>query len=223
MCLHLFRHLSRVKIRYSRLSCLFWKQTRPLTEVEKIQLRDSFIGVHFDEALEQSFYSYWREITFSKNEWITEAGYTEPYFYYVLEGVQAIYFIDRRGEKVVLGFSYAGDYSGAYESFLHQQPSDLFVEALLPTRLLAIKYADYQKLFELSPDFNKWSRLFLERILIGRGKREIELINLTAKERYTKFMRRCPEILHQIPQKYLAAYLNMTPETFSRFRSTVRY
>lgn len=89
--------------------------------------------------------------------------------------------------------------------------------------MLAIKKTDYEHLFELSPDFNKWSRLFLERILIGRGKREVELINLSAEERYVRFMRRCPEILHQIPQKYLAAYLDMTPETFSRFRSTVRY
>ena len=60
-------------------------------------------------------------------------------------------------------------------------------------------------------------------MLIGRGKREIELLTLSAEERYINFMRRCPKVLLQIPQKYLASYLNMKPETFSRLRASVDY
>lgn len=194
-----------------------------MTLTEFQQLKDSFHGVHFDAELEAEFYSLWEEKTYDKKEWITEAGRTESYFFYVLEGVQTVYLVNNKGEKIVIGFSYQGDFSGAYESFLIQEPSVLFVEALQPSRMLAINYTNYQKLFELSTDFNKWARLFLERILIGRGKREVELINLTAKERYINFMRRCPDVLHEIPQKYLASYLNMKPETFSRLRSSVRY
>lgn len=194
-----------------------------MTPAEFEQLKDSFHGVQFDAELEAEFYPLWEEKTYDKKEWITEAGRTESYFFYVLEGVQTVYFVNNKGEKVVIGFSYQGDFSGAYESFLIQEPSVLFVEALQPSRMLAISYTNYQKLFELSTDFNKWARLFLERILVGRGKREVELINLTAKERYINFMRRCPDVLHEIPQKYLASYLNMKPETFSRLRSSVRY
>lgn len=194
-----------------------------MTPSEFQQLKDSFHGVHFNVDLEAEFYPLWEEKTYDKKEWITEAGRTESYFFYVLEGVQTVYFVNNKGEKVVIGFSYQGDFSGAYESLLNQEPSVLFVEALQPSRVLAINYTNYQKLFELSTDFNKWARLFLERILIGRGKREVELINLTAKERYINFMRRCPDVLHEIPQKYLASYLNMKPETYSRLRSSVRY
>lgn len=194
-----------------------------MTPTEFQQLKDSFRGVHFDAELEVQFYDLWEEKTYEKKQWITEAGRTESYFFYVLEGVQTVYFINNKGEKVVIGFSYQGDFSGAYESFLMQAPSVLFVEALQPSRMLAISYTNYQKLFDLSADFNKWARLFLEGILIGRGKREVELINLTAKERYIDFMRRCPDVLRDIPQKYLASYLNMKPETFSRLRSSVRY
>ncbi|GAB5552667.1 MAG: Crp/Fnr family transcriptional regulator [Saprospiraceae bacterium] len=194
-----------------------------MTPTEFQQLKDSFRGVHFDAELETQFYGLWEEKTYEKKQWITEAGRTESYFFYVLEGVQAVYFINNKGEKVVIGFSYQGDFSGAYESFLMQAPSVLFVEALQASRMLAISYTNYQKLFDLSVDFNKWARLFLEGILIGRGKREVELINLTAKERYIDFMRRCPDVLRDIPQKYLASYLNMKPETFSRLRSSVRY
>ena len=194
-----------------------------MTPAEFQLLKESFRGVQFAAELEAEFYNLWEEKTYEKKAWITEAGRKESHFFYVLEGIQAAYFVNKKGEKVVIGFTYQGDYSGAYESFLMQEPSVLFLEALQPTRMLAINYDNYQKLFDLSSDFNKWARMFLEGILIGRGKREVELINLTVKERYINFMRRCPDVLKAVPQKYLASYLNMKPETFSRLRSSVKY
>ena len=194
-----------------------------MTTTEQDQLLASFKEIQFDEELQATFLSLWVEKTFDKYDWICEAGQTEPYFYYVLEGVQTVYFLDNKGDKVILGFSYQGDYSGSYESFLNQRPSPLFVEALLPTRMAAISFSNYQKLFDLSPSFERWARKFAERILFGRLQREIEIVNLTAAERYINFMQRCPDILHQIPQKYLASYLNMKPETYSRLRRNVRY
>lgn len=194
-----------------------------MNPIEKEALLSSFKEANIPPELVPEFLSLWSEKQYSKGTWITEAGRTEPYFYYVLEGVQMVYYLTKQGEQTVLGFSYQGDYSGAYESFLMQQPSQLFLEALLPSRMLAISYDDYYRMFDRHPGFDRWSRLFLERILIGRSKRELELVNLSAKERYIQFMQRCPDELHRIPQKYLASYLNMKPETFSRFRSTVQY
>lgn len=195
-----------------------------MTITEQAQLVAAFQKeVRFDEELKTTFLSYWVEKEYDKHDWICEAGQTEPYFYYVLDGVQVLYFLDNKGDKVVLGFSYQGDYSGSYESFLYQKPSPLFVESLLPSRMLAISYDNYHHLFELSHDFERWARKFSEGILFGRLQREIEIVNLTASERYLNFMRRCPDVLHQIPQKYLASYLNMKPETYSRLRRSVRY
>ena len=164
------------------------------------------------------FLNLWKEYTFKQNELITEAGRIEKHFYVVLEGVQAIYLLNQKGDKVVLGFSYMGSPSGIFDSFLHQKPADTFLEALKPSRLLGISRSDYLSLFEAHPDFHKWGHLFFQDILFGRLFREVELLTLSAEERYTAFMQRCPEALKVIPQKYLASYLNMKPETFSRLR-----
>lgn len=79
--------------------------------------------------------------------------------------------------------------------------------------------ANYDRLFELYPEFNYWGRIVHQELLIGRVKREVELITMTSRERYDSFMERCPKELLQIPQKYLAWYLNMSPETYSRLRA----
>jgi CRP-like cAMP-binding protein len=165
------------------------------------------------------FFNHWIEKRFDRSDFVTEAGKVEKYFYVVISGVQAIYIIARNGEKKVIGFSFDGTFSGVYDSYLYNKPSHYFLEALTPSRLLALSKNHYDRLFELYPEFNYWGRIAHQELLLGRVKREIELITLNTRERYDAFISRCPEPLRSIPQKYLASYLNMTPETYSRLRA----
>jgi CRP-like cAMP-binding protein len=165
------------------------------------------------------FFNAWEVVEFPRNSFITESGTVERYFYVVLSGVQAIYLIGRNGEKQVIGFSFDGSFSGVYDSFLDNSPSHYFLEALIPSKLLRINKTQYDRFFEIYPEFNYWGRIVHQQLLIGRVKREVELITMSSKERFDAFIGRCPEQLHRIPQKYLAWYLNMTPETFSRMRA----
>ncbi|MEO1012495.1 MAG: Crp/Fnr family transcriptional regulator [Bacteroidota bacterium] len=184
----------------------------------KQHLRSFFGEVRFSEKEEALFFPLWKLKTFGQNQLITEAGKVERYFYYVLEGVQVLYILNGKGEKVVLGFSYSGSPSGVFDSFVFKSPSNTFLESLKPSKMLAIPWSSYQRLFEIWPDFHIWGHHFFRDILLGRLYREVELLTLTAKERYLTFMKRCPEELKVIPQKYLASYLNMKPETYSRLR-----
>lgn len=187
------------------------------------RLKAFFPQVNFEGLDEPWFRSLWIEKTFNQYDIITEAGSIEHYFYFVLEGVQALYILNEKGEKVVLGFSYTGSPSGVFDSFISQTASSTFLEALKPSILLGIHLSDYHDLFERHPEFHKWGHLFFQNVLFGRLFREVELLTLTAQQRYVAFMQRCPEELRVIPQKYLASYLNMKPETFSRLRASVMY
>lgn len=187
------------------------------------RLKAFFPQVTLTEQEENRFKSLWSIKTFNQYDLITEAGSVERYFYFVLEGVQAVYILNEKGEKVVLGFSYSGSPSGAFDSFIKKQPSDTFLEALKPSKMLAISFKDYQNLFEKHPEFYVWGHEFFQQILFGRLSREVELLTLSAEQRYKAFMQRCPDELKVIPQKYLASYLNMKPETFSRLRSCTSY
>ena len=155
---------------------------------------------------------------FKAREIITESGGYERYFYLVLSGVQAIYLINDKGEKVIFGFSFNGSPSGAFDSFIRQEPSNFFLEALSPSKMIGITRQDFDLLFEKFPEFYVWRAHFMEDILLGRLSREVELSTYSAKKRFDAFVQRCPPELLEIPQKYLASYLNMTPETFSRLR-----
>lgn len=183
-----------------------------------INAMNAFGPINLSLETHPDFFQDWEEVSYKRSEFLTEAGKIERYFYVVISGVQAIYILNQQGDKQVIGFAFDGSFSGVYDSFLLEKPSHYFLEALTPSRLIRMTKSKYDSLFEQFPEFDRWGRLVHQQLLLGRVQREVELITLSAKERYHLFMDRCPEPLRNIPQKYLASYLNMTPETFSRLR-----
>ncbi len=186
-------------------------------------LQQAFSEIPLCAKQHHDFFQMWKERPFDKHQYLSEAGSVAKHFCIVVSGVQALYVIDTKGKKVVLGFSFKGSFSGDYASFLGKKPTELYVEVLTESLVLSIDYRQYHSLFEQYPEFERWGRLMHQQILLGRLSREVELLTADAKTRYISFMKRCPPQLKTIPQKYLASYLNMTPETFSRLRATVKY
>lgn len=177
-----------------------------------------FDNIDLTTEMHSRFFEMWEEVQFNRSDFITSSGKIERYFYVVISGVQTIYILTKDGDKKVIGFSFDGSFSGVYDSFLLEKPSHYFLEALTPSTLIRITKQQYDALFQIYPEFERWGRLAHQDLLVGRVQREIELTTLSVKERYRIFMERCPDPLRTIPQKYLASYLNMTPETFSRMR-----
>lgn len=161
----------------------------------------------------------WQKLTYSKGEVLLEAGSIEKYLTVVQSGIQRIAYPTSEGAELTLGFSFAPSFSGAYDSLLYQRPSIYSLEALTDSVVWGITYKDLMNLFDHFQSMDRWGREFAQQILIGRGKREIELLTMTAAQRFHAFAERSPKELFDIPQKYLASYLNMTPETFSRIRA----
>ena len=46
----------------------------------------------------------------------------------------------------------------------------------------------------------------------------LDSIRYTPRERFLHFMKEQPDLLQRVPQKYLASYLDIKPETFSRLK-----
>ena len=167
------------------------------------------------------FVTPWKPFEFQKNTIVTEVGQTEPYFYYVHEGLIRGYFL-KNGMEYNMGFSYNGEYSGIYDSFITRQPSTWTLETITDTRGLRIGYADLMQLLDDHKFMERWLRLFYQKVLVGFGVFTKSMLADTAEEKYSRLINQSPHVVQMIPQKHLASYLGMTPETFSRMRKKVK-
>ena len=160
----------------------------------------------------------WAELAFSKGAFISRVGQVEDRFYIVKSGVQRMSF-PHDGEDICVGFSYDGSWSGAFDSFVNRTPGRFDVRAVTDSVLLGITHADLDQLYDEVRAMERFGRLILEELVVGRATREIEQLSLTAEERFDRLVKRSPKLLQLVPQKDIASYLRMTPETFSRLRA----
>lgn len=161
---------------------------------------------------------FWESFSCKKGEYIIREGQIEDYFYIVKSGVQRLYFV-KDEQEICLGFSYDTSWSGGYESFITRKPSRMIVQALEESSLYRISHSNLQKVYAQCPIMERWGRLILEELLTMRATREIEMMSFTSEERYNMLLSRSKHLMQLVPQKYIASYLGMTPETFSRLRA----
>ncbi len=161
---------------------------------------------------------HWREHTYPKGTIITATGQVERRFSIVKKGAQRIYF-EHDGQEACIGFAYGGSWSGIFDSFVTQSPSRFVLQAVTPSVLVSIEHADLERLYVQIPKLERFGRLLLEEVFVGRAVREVEQLTMSAQERYDRLMLRSPHLLQLVPQKDIASYLGMSAETFSRLRA----
>ena len=99
-----------------------------------------------------------------------------------------------------------------------QEPARFNARALNHCELYTNDKKDYADLPQAIP---KWPAL--ERVLIARcfgfmENRVFALLSMSAEEQYKFLQEQNPELFNQVPLKYLASMMGMTPESLSRIR-----
>jgi CRP-like cAMP-binding protein len=169
------------------------------------------------EECDQLLAPWTRKLILKRNDFLAQKGQVESHLFYVLSGTMRIYF-PNKDEEIVVGFAYENNLICSYPSFIRQQPSDYFIQALTKTEVVAISRKDFYALFDSFPKIERAWRMLEEEALVGKIDREVELLTFTPEERYVRLLNRSPHIFQLIPRKYIASYLRMTPETLSRIR-----
>lgn len=158
-------------------------------------------------------------IKLSKGELVFPEGEVCGAMYFVDKGmVRQFYY--KNGKDVTEHFSYEGRIVFCIESFLKQEPSRLMVETLENSVLFAMPYEQLHMLMNYNQDILTLYRKILEHALISSQEHADSQRFENAAERYARLLRTKPEIILRAPMVYVASFLQMTPETLSRVRSS---
>lgn len=155
--------------------------------------------------------------TFPQGNYLIREGQVENHLYFLNHGATRNYFL-KNGKEYTVDFVFAGDFVTAYYSLITREPSPIFIELLAPTEAVVIARDALNAYYDRSPHAQKIGRLIAEHQYAKRLKREMDLLSLTAEERYGQLLARNPALVANLSVKHLSSYLGIQPESLSRIR-----
>ena len=158
---------------------------------------------------------------FDKKYHLVHAGEIEHYMSFVVQGLVRMYFY-RGKTEMITNIAKEGQLISATASFLSGAPSSYYIETLEPSLLLSITREDLDKVYQQNIRIEKLGRLMTTQFVLQKEEWELECMRLDTRERFLRFVENNPDLMQRVPQKYLASYLNMEPETFSRLKHLLR-
>lgn len=186
-------------------------------------LKDLVEAVHpLPEVDWQALAAIWHPFSARRKQVLTVAGEKEKYLYFVLQGVQRVYYFDEQGREATLVFTYAPSFGGVLDALLLQHPSRYHYETLSPSVFLRAAFSDLQPLMASRPAIETMIRQGLSHALSGVLERLVELQCFSSEEKFRQLLRRSPHILQLVPHKYLANYLGIEATNFSKLINRVK-
>ena len=176
---------------------------------------NKFVKVSIEEFAELIAWTEPRQ--FEKKTILTKPGDVEEYMYFITSGLIRKYFL-KKDQEIITHLVKEGGIIGSGESFLTGQPSRYFVETLEPTTAFAISRQKLEEMYGSSKKWEKLGRIMTTQYFLVQEMRLMDNIRFSTRERFVKFMNENTDLIQRVPQKYLASYLNIKPETFSRLK-----
>jgi CRP-like cAMP-binding protein len=158
---------------------------------------------------------------FDKKHLLINEGDVEYYLNFVAKGLARKFFYKNK-EEMVTQIARENDLISSYESFLTGIPSTYAVETIEPTTFISITKENVENLYLSSPKMERLGRMVVTNQFLIKEHWEYDRMRLTSHERFLKFIKENRDLLQRVPQKYLASYLNIKPETFSRLKHLLR-
>jgi CRP/FNR family transcriptional regulator, anaerobic regulatory protein len=159
------------------------------------------------------------EKKFLRNDFLLQEGQVEQHIYIVKSGAIRAFLLTELGE-ITIRFGYEGSIINSLASFFQEKPSQLYLQAIRQSKVAVISRTQFRQLLMESPALLLEYHQVLENILSEQIEREIDLLLPSPSERLARVLARSPQLFQEVPLKYIANYLRMTPETISRLRKS---
>lgn len=159
------------------------------------------------------------EKTIQRHQFLKIKDETDANIYFIENGSVCIFMMDGDEERIIR-FGYTGNIIVSLDSFLSGKPSDFYIRAIKKTKVRIASKTDFYAFIQSSDENLKLWTLILEDLVLQQIEREKDLLINSPKERFERVLKRSPKLFQEIPNKYIANYLRMSPETLSRLKKS---
>ncbi len=165
-----------------------------------------------------SFMSGFRSLEVRKREVYLTAGQISNAKAYLNKGCARSYVVDEKGHERIVSFAFEDWWLADFESYYSGHPGSTYIQMLEDSELLVISKEKWQHLEQEIPKLKQWYTIKVTRHASALTRGIEDLKTLTPEDRYLNLLQEQPLVLQRVPLQYVAAYLNIEPQSLSRMR-----
>jgi len=183
------------------------------------EARERVKGELFQKRLISLFHDCGKATTIAKGDFLIKEGQVEQHVHLVESGALRVFYLTEF-EEMIIRFGYKGSFITSLSSFINGTPSEFYMDAIRRTTVRSISKETLFTLVDESLETMKAYTSMLESLITQQVEREIDLLIHSPSDRLQRVLQRSPNLFQEIPLKYIASYLRMSPETLSRIRNS---
>ncbi|HYV94753.1 MAG TPA: Crp/Fnr family transcriptional regulator [Chitinophagales bacterium] len=174
--------------------------------------------VHFSNEEFDSLTALMQSTFFRKKEFVFTIGNICKYVGFVNKGCLRYFSTDAQGDEHILYFAFEEWWIGDLESFYSNEPTQNSLQAVEDCELFLMNLASFEKAREEIQPFNQYVTLRHRKGYTATQQRLLDARSENAEEKYLKLLEKSPGVFQRVPQRYIASYLGIKPESLSRIR-----
>ncbi len=192
--------------------------SHPEKNVIRLQLQRNDILTELDEAGREELESLFVVVDAAKGDVLLHQGVRNMEQYFVLDGMLKRVVSNAQGKEMILRFAAEGDMETSYAAWRMGTPTPYGIVCVTKARVVRMPMPQWVAFLERHPATNESFQSHVMRLMSEVMAHTITLHLLDAPGRVQRFVRKRPDLVDRIPQKQLAAHLNLSAETLSRLR-----
>ncbi|MCU0326337.1 MAG: Crp/Fnr family transcriptional regulator [Spirosomaceae bacterium] len=169
----------------------------------------------FDKALCRKLF---KPVFVPKDTIIEPAGKVPQYHNFIVSGFMRNFHVDADGNEITNDLNDGSRFFTSYYHFLNRTVSNENIECITDCELLRISRDDVEIAASEGITQKDYTVQILNKRLEANKQRAFDMANLSAEERYNKFLVENPNIVRNVPLTYIASYLGITQRHLSRLR-----
>lgn len=188
--------------------------------MEKLKNALSFGGILPKERIKYVL-DHFEKSTIKINDHFLNVGKISNRIGFIDNGILRCYALGKDGSEVTKYFVRQNQFVVDLESYYNVKPCDTGIQAVIDSTLFTIGKNTWERLMEEEPKLYIFTKSLTEASLLNKIK-DNDFLNFgTSMSKYQEFLKRYPDIALQVPQRFIASYLKITPQSLSRIRKAL--
>lgn len=176
--------------------------------------------VEFNEVELHEIQSKVSFLELNKNDIFINEGEIADSIAFTNKGYLRVYY-NYDGEEITRDITPLHTFATALPSFVSQTPSFEIISAITDCELIVISKTNLEYLYNKFPKWERLGRRIIEEMFVESQRRIYSFITETADVRYRKLLAQYPDMLRDVPLKYIADFLGIKIQSLSRLRKTI--